>query len=169
MKVLAFCLLVMFSGCALIPLIAPFVPGTCPTTYADDRYHAMGVDITHYVVPAHMSKSQRGVPIGPGVDGKIVDATFEQISSCLGIRFEPCAVHAVMIAPDWSVYPGTTTQVFPCNDPRPGATKLCTGANQWPGTIIITPNYYALPWEIARMLLRGDPNLDPKKCWQKVR
>lgn len=111
-----------------------------------------------------------GVPIGFGVDGDKVDESFTRVSKCLGMKFEPCAVHAVFIAPNSSLsvpdpVTGKQEQIFPCNDTRANA-KFCTGANQWPASIILTPDMHMLDWEVARMLTRDDPNKDPKQCWK---
>jgi hypothetical protein len=105
------------------------------------------------------------VPIGPGVDGAKVDASFTKVAKCMGVKFHPCGVKAVLIAPDWFVAPGTERQVFPCKYPDPNV-KLCTGVNQWPAIVYITPDMYAMDWEANRMLLRDDPSNDPRRCWQ---
>jgi hypothetical protein len=152
------------SGCAVVGFIAGL---NCPVSYTRDVYTQTGTDLTRYVVPAHLGKSPLGVPIGPGVDGKKVDEAFTSVARCLGVKFHACAVHAVLIAPDWFVVPGVEEQVFPCADPRPGASKLCTGVNQQPATIFLTPDMHMLRWEVERMLLGDDPNKDGgRECWR---
>ena len=78
--------------------------------------------------------------------------------ACLGVEFQPCGVHAVMVAPDWTthamgVYGGT--QAFPCANTPP--ENLCSGVNQWPATIIITPDLHAYRWELVWLLTRDTP------------
>jgi hypothetical protein len=149
---------VLAGGCAAIGA------ARCPHSYADNRYRDTGTEITRYVVPTRLGRSPLGVPIGPGVDGPAVDAAFLSVSACLGQVFHPCAVHAVFIAPDWFTAPGTEAQVFPCK-----RGELCTGANQWPATVVMTPDMHALTWEVERMLLRDDPDKDGnRRCWQRA-
>ena len=65
-----------------------------------------------------------------------------------------CGIHAVMLAPDWFVAPGTETQDFPCDVPP---SQLCTGINQWPATLVVTPDLHAYKWELVRMLVKDTP------------
>lgn len=154
------------SGCALVGFIAGL---NCPASYTRDAYTQTGADLTRYVVPARLGKSPLGVPIGPGVDGRRVDEAFTSVARCLGITFHACAVHAVLIAPDWFVAPGVEEQVFPCveHPAYGGMSSLCTGVNQQPATIFLTPDMHMLRWEVERMLFRDDPNKDGgRDCWR---
>lgn len=149
----------------------------CPVSYTDARYQ-YGGNGTFYPAPnvALLARSSAGVPIGPGVDGARVDAAFDAVSKCLGMKWYACGVRAVMVAPDWAQesasYTGAT-QAFPCTGPLETggkwvqATQLCSGVNQWPATIWITPDHHALKWEVERMLIRDTPSKDGgKNCWQ---
>jgi hypothetical protein len=158
--------LLVSSGCATA--LALLQNKKCPVNYADERYHATGTEITQYAVPSTLSKSPMGIPIGPGVDGAKVDAAFKTVSKCLGVEFNPCGVHAVIIAPDWFAVPGSEEQVFPCELPAVVNGGLCIGANQYPATIVLTPDMKAMAWEAERMLLKDDPNKDGgRNCWQR--
>lgn len=150
---LLFYVLLAFSGCGFIPLfIKP-----CPADYTDTRYEAMRY--TNYVVP-RTTKSKLGIAIGPGVDGDKVDQLTKEVESCMGVTVKTCAIHAVMIAPDWYVSPDYThTQIFPCRDTPP--ENLCMGVNQWPSTIITTPNLASYKWELVRLLTHSTPT----KCF----
>lgn len=154
--------LIQFHGCAIISFFAQF---RCPVSYADSRYEGTGRDITRYTVPS-LNKSPLGIPIGPGIEGAKIDKAFIEVSECLGMKFNSCGVHAVFIAPNYiTMMDEEGTQVFPCKDPISG---LCTGVNQYPATIILTPDMKSLKWEVERMLLKDDPNKDGgKNCWQK--
>lgn len=165
---------------ALTACVAPVKP-TCPVSYTDSRYQ-YGGDITAYPAPdlSKLGRSPRGVPIGPGVDGYKVDAAFDSVAKCLGITWQACGVRAVRVAPDTSNDQWTGASRFPCALTRqtaplhspltlytaPPEQFYCTGVNQWPATIYITPNHQALTWEVERMLTRDTPANDPKKCWQ---
>ncbi len=163
-------LMLLTQGCAFIPLVAGAAMDRCPTSYADQRYETDR--LTDYAVPRKLFRSPDGVSIGPGVDGTKVDLTFQTVAKCLGRQHYACAVHAVFIAPDWTeAYDnlGDLRQVFPCKHPKSNISQLCTGATQWPSTIVITPDHHALGWEVERLLLMDDPTNDGgRNCWQKV-
>lgn len=138
-------------GCAVLS----WIPSSCPESYADPAYALTG-DITRFPVPA-LHRSPAGVPIGPGVNGALVDQTFKEVAACLHVPFHACAVHAVMIAPvvvqKENVF-HQMEEVFPCAVD----TRFCPGVNQYPATIIITPDHHALRWEIERLLGRTVPH-----------
>lgn len=137
------------QGCAIFSQWFTY----CPTNYTDGRYEVMRY--TNYPVPA-THKSPRGIAVGPGVDGEEVDRLTGEVEACMGVRVHECAIHAVMLAPDWFVSPDPShTQVFPCRDTPP--ENLCHGVNQWPATIIITPDLHAYKWELVRLLTRTTP------------
>jgi len=133
----------------------PYLPGSCKADYVDPRYQYMRY--TNYPLPG-TTKTPMGIPIGPGVDAQRIDDLTRLTVACMGVDFQPCGVYAVMIAPDWSEYPMSAyggTQAFPCANTPP--ENLCSGVNQWPATIIITPDLHAYRWELVRLLTRDTP------------
>jgi len=139
--------LVASQGCAFAVLAAELSP--C-RSYADTRYEPMRY--TAYDVP-RTTPTKRGIPVGPGVDGARVDALTAEVEACMGGKVRGCAIHAVMVAPDWRSLNGGP-QVFPCADQLDG---WCHGINQWPATIVTTPDLHAFKWELVRMLTKSTP------------
>lgn len=143
-------LIIACSECAALS----WLPSPCPVNYADPGYASVG-DITRIQVPA-LHKTPLGIPVGPGVDEARVDREFDAVAACLGIMFHACGVHAVLIAPVWGLRKnvfGDLEQVFPCGS----KSGYCSGVNQYPSTIVLTPDLHALRWEIVRMLTGENP------------
>lgn len=152
--------LMMAAALSLVPgcgvLVSAVGALSCPANYRDDRYEQ--ARFTNYPVPT-THKSKRGFAIGPGVDGDKVDAVADSLARCLGVPVHACGLHAVMVAPDWTLAPGQPlggTQVFPCVNGPDGRYGLCTGINQWPATVIVTPDMAALRHELIHAITHQD-------------
>ncbi len=138
----------------------------CLNYYRDERYASY--KYTNYTIRAHQ-KTKDGIRVdtsGFDVDFDRIDMLTFELEGCLQQSIKRCGFR-VKIAPDWQYYECSQRELFPCQLPefRNGCLDDdcpcgCTGTNQDPSTVVVTPNLAAFKHELIHTVTHrdhGDP------------
>lgn len=165
MKTLFGLCLVLFAtpSCTLIAMA---FGAECLDYYRDERY--AGYNYTSYTIRAN-EKTHDGIRVdrsGFEIDFDRIDQLTLELEACLQQSIKRCGFR-VKIAPDSKYHACSQRELFPCRDPnfRPGCLEEacpcgCTGVNQYPSTVVVTPNLAAYKHELIHTVTHrdhGDP------------
>ncbi len=163
----AILLLALLPSCALLSFSRPLFD-SCEADYRDERYAQMRYTQWAFTKDA-VTRGGVVVDFGDGAPDPNtmarIDGIIERTGACLGMTIQGCALR-VKIAP---VFECAGVQVFQCLpvDEKmlgPGQCGGCTGANEYPSTLVVTPDLAALAHELIHAVTHKEHGAAEFRC-----